>query len=327
MTLALLLAGYAAAAAVMAPRLLVRVRWTYRAPRLGVLTWLTLGTTTLLAALLCCAILVVPAAGDGLAHALHTSLSQVRRDYDVVDGRVAVVAGSAIGAVLLLRLGYCALGRAARTRRIRRHQQASLALLAAGLPAAHEPLVLAHPTPAAYCVPGRRPLVVITSGTRDLLAPDQLAGVLAHERAHLRGRHALLLGWVAVLHRAFRPLPVFVHGHREIARLLEMRADDAATRVCPRVRLAEALVLLAEASQRGAPSLPGALAATGPDALARVRRLAAPHRPLGTGFQALMLVALAVFALLPVAVSVAPAVMAADRPLSHTVLTRHVPSR
>jgi hypothetical protein len=321
MTFAVLLAVYSAGAASLVPRLLVRARWPYRAPRLGVVTWFTLGATTLLAALLGCATLVVPAVGDGLAVLLHASLMQVRRDYDVSNGRTGVVLGVTAGAALLLRLGYCAGRYALETRRIRMRQHASLALLAPEAPG--DLLVLPHPAPAAYCVPGRHPRVVITSATRDLLDADQLSGVLAHERAHLRGRHALLLGCVAVWRRAFGLLPVFALGHREIGQLLEMRADDEATAVCERVRLAEALVLLAEAGQPGGHGGPAAvLAATGTDALARVRRLAAPYRPLGTGYQALALFALAVFALLPIAVSVAPAVEAAKVPdSSSTVLT------
>jgi Peptidase family M48 len=308
MTFAVLLAAYSAGTAGLIPRLLVRARWPYRAPRLGVLAWFTLGATTVLAALLCCATLVVPAVSQGLAHLLHTSLIQVRRDYDVSNGRSGVVLGLTVGGLLLLRLGYCGLRQGLETRRIRARQHSSLALLGAGHPAPDGLLVLPHPTPAAYCVPGRQPRVVITSATRDLLAADQLGGVLAHEREHLRGRHALLLGCAALWRRAFGPLPVFVWAHREIGQLLEMRADDAATAVCDRVRLAEALVLLAEA---GHPPSTAVLAAAGPDALARVRRLAAPHHPLSTSVQALTLIALAVFALVPVAVSVAPAVAAA----------------
>jgi Zn-dependent protease with chaperone function len=327
MTFAVLLGGYAAASGAVAPRLLVRARWPYRAPRLGVLTWFTLGATTLLAALLGCALLIVPAVGDGLADLLHASLIQVRRDYGVIGGPASVAAGMLAGAALLTRLGYCALRQAGQTRRIRGRQRASLALLGApfAAPDGTEAVMLPHPVPAAYCVPGRPPHVVITAAARDILAADQLAGVLAHERAHLRGRHALLLGCATVWRRAFGRLPVFAAAHRRMGQLLEMRADDAATAVCDRVRLAEALVLLAEAGARtGYPVPTGTvLPATGSDALARVRRLAAPYRPLATGYQALALVALAVFALLPVAVSIAPAVAAADAARPAIAPTRH----
>jgi hypothetical protein len=309
--IAVLLAAYSAATVAVAPQFLARARWPYRAPRLGILAWFTLGGTALLAALLGCATLVVPAVGDVLAAMLHTSLVRLRHDYDVARGPAGVVLGGAVGVALLARLGYCAARHILATRRTRRRHLDSLGLLGSERSDSRVGvMVLPHPTPAAYCVPGRRPQVVITSATRDLLDVEQLRGVLAHERAHLRGRHALLLGCSAVWRRAFGPLPVFERGRQEVNRLLEMVADDAATAVCDRVRLAEALVLLAEAGARPAGAPGAVLAAGGPDALARVRRLAAPYRPLGTAYQALTLLALAVFALLPVAVSVAPALVA-----------------
>src|SRR2546430_10201489 len=107
MSFALLLAAYSGAAAALAPRLLAGARWPHRAPRLGVLAWLTLATTAVLAALLCCAILVVPAAGNGLPDLLHTSLTRVRHDYEVTGGRGVVVSGAVAGAAIMLRLGRC----------------------------------------------------------------------------------------------------------------------------------------------------------------------------------------------------------------------------
>ncbi len=50
-------------------------------------------------------------------------------------------------------------------------------------------MVIDCPGPAAYSVAGRRPEVVVTSGAVDLLTGAQLGAVLAHEHAHLRGRH------------------------------------------------------------------------------------------------------------------------------------------
>ncbi|TDD13757.1 hypothetical protein E1294_39770 [Nonomuraea diastatica] len=40
-----------------------------------------------------------------------------------------------------------------------------------------------------YCVPGRHSQMVITTGAMRSLGPEQVAAVLAHEQAHLRGRH------------------------------------------------------------------------------------------------------------------------------------------
>ena len=47
--------------------------------------------------------------------------------------------------------------------------------------------------PAVYCVPGRPPTIVLTTGALAVLDTEQLTAVLAHERAHLAGRHHLLL--------------------------------------------------------------------------------------------------------------------------------------
>ncbi|MGR6918110.1 M48 family metalloprotease [[Actinomadura] parvosata] len=43
----------------------------------------------------------------------------------------------------------------------------------------------------ACCLPGRKGHAVITTGALRSPAPEQVATVLAHERAHLRGRHPL----------------------------------------------------------------------------------------------------------------------------------------
>src|SRR5260370_1182733 len=51
----------------------------------------------------------------------------------------------------------------------------------------------------AYCVPGRRPTIVVTSAALAVLDPAQLPAVLAHERAHLAGRHHLLIALTRAL--------------------------------------------------------------------------------------------------------------------------------
>src|SRR5581483_11167359 len=53
--------------------------------------------------------------------------------------------------------------------------------------------VLDASRPAVYCVPGRPPTIVVTTGALAVLEPGQLTAVLTHERAHLAGRHHLLL--------------------------------------------------------------------------------------------------------------------------------------
>ncbi|MGL5860333.1 MAG: M48 family metalloprotease, partial [Phycicoccus sp.] len=60
--------------------------------------------------------------------------------------------------------------------------------------------VVSHPAPTAYCIPGWRSRVVLSQGVLDTLPDDELAAVLAHEDAHLRARHDLLLEFFTVAH-------------------------------------------------------------------------------------------------------------------------------
>jgi Zn-dependent protease with chaperone function len=105
--------------------------------------------------------------------------------------------------------------------------------------------VLAHPTPTAYCLPGLRRRVVLTEGTLAALPPDELAAVMAHERAHLRARHDLVLELFTVLHRAVPARLRSPEALREVHLLIEVLADRVARRVAGPVALARALVALA----------------------------------------------------------------------------------
>lgn len=134
--------------------------------------------------------------------------------------------------------------------------------------------VLEHPTPTAYCLPGLRRRVVLSQGTITALPPEGLAAVLAHERAHLRARHDLVLEFFTVLHTA---VPRFLRSEQaltEVRLLVEVLADRAAVRVAGVMPLARSLVALAQGAHPEA-----ALAAGGSAALARMELLGVPGRP------------------------------------------------
>ena len=139
-------------------------------------------------------------------------------------------------------------------------------------------VVLEAPQLAAYCVPGRPSTIVVTSGALSVLAPAQLTAVLAHERAHLAGRHHMLIALTRGLAAIFPAVPLFTRGQSEMARLAEMRADDAAARRVGRRPLIEALLAMGTgAAIRPAVALPAAaLPASGYAVVARVERLMAP---------------------------------------------------
>jgi beta-lactamase regulating signal transducer with metallopeptidase domain len=115
---------------------------------------------------------------------------------------------------------------------------------------------------------------VISPGALAALTSEQLRAVLAHERAHLRRRHHVILALARALARAFPRVPLLSQAQPQLAVLAEMAADDTAARRHRRDDLAAALVVLARAGAR-----PATLAASGPEAIARLQRILATQQP------------------------------------------------
>jgi Zn-dependent protease with chaperone function len=115
---------------------------------------------------------------------------------------------------------------------------------------------------------------VVSVGTLELLGRGELAAVLAHERAHLAGRHHLLIALSRGLAAGFPAVPLFTQGQQEVARLAEMCADDAAARRSGRPTLIAALLAMGTGTAGPA----AALAATAGAVTARVQRLLEPPR-------------------------------------------------
>jgi Zn-dependent protease with chaperone function len=164
--------------------------------------------------------------------------------------------------------------------------------------------VLDATRPAVYCVPGRPPTIVLTTGALAVLDPQQLTAVLAHERAHLAGRHHLLLALTRSLVAAAPMVPLFTRGAGETTRLAEMRADDVAARRGGRRPLLTALLAMGTGTAVTQPPATW-LAATGGVLITRVRRLADPPPPgrwlcYGLALTALTLATAAASALVPV---------------------------
>ncbi|OKJ06695.1 M56 family metallopeptidase [Kitasatospora sp. CB01950] len=131
----------------------------------------------------------------------------------------------------------------------------------------------------AYALPGRPPRIVATTGMLAALSAPERAALLAHERAHLAGRHHLLLAaaeYAAACHPALRPLRGALGYH------LERWADEcAAAEVGDRALTARAIGRAALAASR-APADPRprlAPAAAGGPVPRRVRALLTPGRP------------------------------------------------
>jgi beta-lactamase regulating signal transducer with metallopeptidase domain len=138
-------------------------------------------------------------------------------------------------------------------------------------------VLLQDDRPAVYCLPGRR-RIVFTTGALRRLDSRQLDAVLAHERAHLAGRHHLVIILAAALRDAFPHVRVFAVAATQFSSLVEMAADDAAGRRAHRLTLADALLTLAAARVPA-----GALGAGGTAGAQRIQRLIDSPEPAGRG--------------------------------------------
>ncbi|SDG34433.1 Signal transducer regulating beta-lactamase production, contains metallopeptidase domain [Sinosporangium album] len=311
MTVALLLAAYAVVAAVVLPRVLGAVAWAERAPRLAAGMWQAASASVVVSAVLAGPAFAVPpsSVGHGLAAFFAACADLVLAACaELLFGAGALPAGAwfalAVSGLIGARVVYCGAAELIGARTQRRRHSEMLALLGR-----HDDdlgaVVVDYEERVAYCLPGRPGQAVITTGALRSLTCEQVAAVLAHERAHLAGRHHLVLAASAALARAFPFVPLFVRADAEVRRLVELRADDVAARSHRRIDVAAALVGLATGR---APSF--ALGAGGETALARVRRMLAPERPLERGERLAGLITVGVLLAGPAAVALLPGVAA-----------------
>ena len=280
--LALLVLG--ALAAAVAPRVLARSSWPEREPVLGLWVWQCVVAAVLLCCLLAMAFSAAAAwqvvrgqvfapAPRGVEEAYGLGLGS----YGPWAGALAVLlacGGAWTGAMLLREV------HEARVRRRRR--RAELRERAPRLPG-EEPsdadrlVVLEGDKPQARWLPGSTPQLVVTTAALRRLKGRQLDAILEHEQGHARARHDWLMHCSSALAAGFPRVPVFAAFRDQVHTLVEMAADDAASKRCGRLTVALALVELNEDSGVFGPA---------PTALAqvphRVQRLlsAAPRLPV-----------------------------------------------
>jgi Zn-dependent protease with chaperone function len=291
---------------------MLRVTWPHRSPAAAILLWQALGLAGGLAAV--GALLAIGVSGPGAQAGVLSGLT-------VVAARLASGKLAALGQPVMLttaRLGALIAGFAllallcsmlvvafADAVGARRRQRELLALLAHGDPKVPGALVIDYPAAAAYCLPGIRSQIVVSAGTLDLLAPAELTAVLAHERAHLRARHDLVLIPFTSLRRVFPRSRVIGQAYRMVALLVEMMADDHALRVRGMVarELATALLRFGTSGSECAPA--GALAVAEGELTARVSRILTPQPPLPHAAQAAVVLSAVALVAVPLLLLVA----------------------
>lgn len=250
MMVSLVLLTLGALAAMVAPRLLARAEWPEREPVVALWVW----QCVVAAVLLCFALaMTFSAAAAWLAvrgHVFAPAPSGVVEAYALGAHRpwsaalaLLLAAGGVWTGAMLTR----EIHRAHLRRKQRRGELLVRSPLLPGEESGGGPLVvLEGERPGAWWLPGAAPQLVITTAALRRLKGRQLDAVLAHEQGHARARHDWLLHCSSALAIGFPQVPVFAAFQAEMHRLVELAADDVASRRFGRLTIALALVELNE---------------------------------------------------------------------------------
>ncbi|WP_433893981.1 M56 family metallopeptidase [Streptomyces sp. CA-111067] len=251
MTVPFVLLILGALAAAMAPRLLSRARWPEREPVLALWVW----QCVVAAVLLCCVLAMALTAsaawssvrGNVFAFAPHGVVAAYGlSEYGRWAGALAVMLalGGLWTAAMLTREV-----RGARSRRRRRHAELRARaprLPDEAVPAGERLVVLEDTRTDAWWLSGAEPRLVITTAALRRLKGRRLDAVLAHEQGHVTARHDVLLHCAGALAGGFPQVPVFAAFRDQVHHLVELAADDTASRRFGRLTTALALVELNE---------------------------------------------------------------------------------
>ncbi|MFI9151464.1 M56 family metallopeptidase [Streptomyces sp. NPDC053367] len=304
---ALLLLG--ALTAFVAPRLLARADWPDREPVVALWAW----QCVVAAVLLCCALsMTLSAAAAWQAVRGHLFAPAPR---PVVEAYALGAAGGPWAAATAVALALAGVWSGAmlvrevvRARARHSRRRAELLLRAPLLPG-EEPggplVVLEGERPDAWWLSGSAPRLVITTAALRRLKGRQLDAVVAHEQGHAQARHDWLLHCSAALAYGFPQVPVFAAFRDEMHRLVELAADDMASRRFGRLTTALALVELNECRGVFGPS-PAAHAHV-PE---RVHRLLTPPARLTTAHRLRLTAVAALVPVVPLLVAFVPGLRA-----------------
>ncbi len=247
----LLLTLYAVAVATGGARLLAVQPWLNRIPRIAIAVWLAAVCSALSAAALASVLLALDSFSvrHTLADLIRKCVMSLHQHYSDVSASALLGIGLLVAATGWL--GFHTLLHIVRTRKLRTRQREILRLLS-GHPANGVVTVVDHPSSSVYCLPGEGGRIVITTTAVRALTPAQLGVVIAHEQAHLDGRHHLLTGFAGCLAAALPRIPLMRRAGESIDFLVERAADERACRRFSRDTLAAAMLAVGGAAVPGA---------------------------------------------------------------------------
>lgn len=226
MTVALALLLGSAAVGWLAPRVLGRIS----DPVVALVAWTASVAAVVITSTVAVVLLVLPEHGLGVLDTLHHCWESVRHGSSPTVEVVSGLTGGALVTALLVRLVVVG-ARGSRQRARAREEHLSVLRIAGRREAGAHPTVwLDHDRPLAFSLAGRPGIVVATEGLHRHLTPSQVDAVLDHERAHLDGRHHLLVAAADAVAATLPVLPLFTRAATTIRELVEMAADLASAR-------------------------------------------------------------------------------------------------
>lgn len=201
-------------------------------------------------------------------HLAHHCWLALRHGQLPAQDEVLGVTGVLATAVLVVRCVIVAFRHWRAQRETRQAHEDLVTMLGKTFTPEREPVLrVPHPAPLAYSVGGRRGLLVVSAGVLQLPAA-QRAAVLCHERAHLRGRHHLIVALAEVLAAAIPWVPLTRRAPRAMRLLVELCADATAVHACGAPAVRAALIAV-----NAAPHPAHALPMAGGDVPTRLHRL------------------------------------------------------
>ncbi|MFF8278946.1 M56 family metallopeptidase [Streptomyces lateritius] len=292
--------------AVVAPRLLSRSDWAEREPVVALWMWQCVVAAVLLSFALSMTFSAAAAWQVVRGQIFAPAPRGVIEAYELGTHRpwsaalaVVLACGGLWTAAMLTR----EIRRARARRRKRRGELlARSPLLPGEKPDGERLVVLEAERPDAWWLPGTAPRLVVTTAALRRLKGRQLDALLAHEQGHARARHDWLLHCSGALAGGFPGIRVFAAFRGEMHRLVELAADDVASRRFGRLTIALALVELNE--ERG---VFGPGQAPDADLPQRVNRLLAAAPRLTAGRRLRLTAAAALVPVVPVLVAFVPA--------------------
>lgn len=315
---AALLLTYAAALGWVIDPVLARSRRIRRHPAAGLWLWhgVALGTLAALAAALF--LLAHDVAEHGFVWGLNADKALVHNAY----ASTAEVSALWNASLVPLIAGSVVLGIGADRRRRAARNESLVHLLGVEF---HRPVTAAggrellvgihrSPVPAIYCVArGSGDLrIFATTGALDLLDDQQLQAAVEHERAHVAAHHHAMTVLADAVRSVSCWLGMLRHYPKAVRTLMELHADDVASRHHGPRTVAAALLQIGAAGTGSGPAPPTAAALGADDVADRIRRLLKGDADRSSGVAGVIAIgaATALFAV-PVVSSLTPAMSVA----------------